>query len=100
MLQTLVSPLQTLSATMAVTSLPVWVTPWATTPLSAQNMTTARLAMSGVRVPWMAHRSMTASSKSPRLPRGFATAFHFSWAFWRMAASMGWMAARASFKVM
>ena len=37
--QTLAFPVSILPATMAVTPLSVWVTPWATTPLSAQKLT-------------------------------------------------------------
>ena len=60
------------SVTVAVTSCPHWVTPCATTPLSAQNMTTARFSIDGRSVRWMAASCATASCSSPRLPSGMA----------------------------
>lgn len=65
MAHTLVSPVDMFSATMAVTSWPVWVTPWATTPLSAHMTTTARLEMSTSALPVMPAMRMTASSAPP-----------------------------------
>ena len=62
-------------ATFPVTSLPHWLTPWATTPLSAQNTTSAFFSRRKSTCPFRAAIRMIISSKSPRLPRGFATAF-------------------------
>ena len=39
---TVLLPRASEQATAAVTELSVWVTPWATTPLSAQNTTSVR----------------------------------------------------------
>lgn len=62
-------------ATMAVTSLPVWVTPWATTPLSAQKINRAFLFRSMSTEPVTDAIWHSASSRRPRLPSGFAQAF-------------------------
>ena len=85
MAHTLVSPEDMFSATMAVTSCPVWVTPWATTPLSAHMTTTARRDRSTSGLPVMPATRITASSRSPRLPRGLAMESHR--AFARLMAS-------------
>ena len=80
MQQTEVSPLDMFSVTMAVTSWPVWVTPWATTPLSAHMTTTAFLDRSMSALPVMpAMRTMSRSS-SPRLFRGWAIESQRRWA--------------------
>ena len=83
MQQTLVSPVDIFSVTMAVTSWPVWVTPSATTPLSAHITTTARLPRSTLGLPVMPAMRMTASSRRPRLLSGWATASQ-----WVLAADM------------
>ncbi len=75
-LQTLVSPRVMFSATMAVTSCPVWVTPWATTPLSAQNTATPRGRRGQSGSPVTAQIFTTASSSSPRPWRGLAMESH------------------------
>ena len=72
MRQTLVSPVDMFSVTMAVTSWPVWVTPWATTPLSAHMAMTARLPSFTAGAPAMPAMRTTASSSRPRLRRGLA----------------------------
>ena len=89
MAHTLVSPVDMFSATMAVTSWPVWVTPWATTPLSAHMTTTARLEMSTSALPVMPAMRMTASSSAPRLPRGLAMESHRAFARSMAAVSAG-----------
>ena len=70
--QTVDLPRPMFSVTVAVTSCPHWVTPCATTPLSAQNMTTARFAIDGRTVRWMAASCATASCNNPKLPSGIA----------------------------
>ena len=66
MAHTLVSPVDMFSATMAVTSWPVWVTPWATTPLSAQNTATAFFSMVRFQVPAPPAARTIKSSSRPR----------------------------------
>ena len=80
MAHTLVSPVDMFSATMAVTSWPVWVTPSATTPLSAHMTTTARRERSTSGLPVMPAMRITASSSAPRLPRGLAMESHRAFA--------------------
>ena len=63
-------------AMRAVTSWPVWVTPSRTTPLSAQQTTTALLPMSTSGLPVRAAMSMMSFSSAPRLPRGLAMLSH------------------------
>ena len=67
------SPLVRFAVTTAVTSCPVCVTPSSTTPLSAQNTTSAFFPIRTFSVPEMAASFCTSSSSTPRLPRGFAT---------------------------
>ena len=69
---TVLLPCAAFAATIAVTSLPVCVTPSATTPLSAQNMATQRRDMSTFALPVSAAVFITLSSSLPRLPSGFA----------------------------
>ena len=73
MMQTLVSPLVKLSATIAVTSCPVCVTPSSTTPLSAHIMISPRFRSSKSEVPLIPAIWITASSRLPRLNSGFPT---------------------------
>ena len=80
MQHTLAAPVSMFPATTAVTELSVWVTPSATTPLSAQKGTThLRTSRFSGAVP--AIRAMTSSS-CPRPFRGLATASQ-----WRRAAA-------------
>ena len=89
MRQTEDRPAAMLRATARVTSWPVWVTPWATTPLSAHMTTTARLEMSTSALPVMPAMRMTASSSAPRLPRGLAMESHRAFARSMAAVSAG-----------
>ena len=100
MRQTLEARRAMFPATAAVTSWPVWVTPSATTPLSAQKGTTAFLAMEKSSVPKIPAMRTTMSSKSPNEPRGFPTRLHFSCARAMAAWSAGVMAAQTSKSVM
>ena len=77
-LQTELSPLPIHSATAAVTSCPDWLTPSATTPLSAIIMMTARFFISILSESWMAPMRAVMSSNLPRLPSGLATLSHLS----------------------
>ena len=75
-IHTLVAHFVKLSATIAVTSCPVWVTPSETTPLSAQKISKPFFLISSsalLRIPAI---RITASSSFPRLNSGFATVFH------------------------
>ena len=63
------------SATTAVVSCPVWLTPSATTPLSAQKMTNAFLRISGSAVPCIAEMRTSISSSAPSPYKGFAIRF-------------------------
>ena len=57
-------------ATAAVAAGPVWVTPRATTPLSAQRTSTARRSKSRSALPVRAAASSSMVSSRPRLPSG------------------------------
>ena len=86
-------PFVKFSATIRVTSWPVWVTPSSTTPWSA-HMTARALFSRGIRsaFPRIPAIFIMSSSRIPRLPMGFATEFHRS-----LAASMAfWSAGRIS----
>ena len=75
-IHTLVAHFVKLSATIAVTSCPVWVTPSETTPLSAQKISKPFFLISksaSLRIPAI---RITASSSFPKLNSGFATVFH------------------------
>ena len=72
--QTLETPAARLCATWRVTLLSVWVTPSRTTPLSAQSTSKVRFASETSALPVNAAIRWTAVSKSPKLPKGFATA--------------------------
>ena len=87
--QMLACPLVMFSATRAVISCPVWVTPWATTPLSAQNTVTALGARGQSRSPVRAQIFTTASSKKPSPRSGFAMESHRSLAA-RSTSLLGW----------
>ena len=76
----MVIPLDRFSATKAVISLPVWVTPSATTPLSAQKTTTHFLERSSSADPVMPAIFTTISSKRPRLCSGLAMPSSRAWA--------------------
>ena len=99
MRQTLESPLAAFSATIAVTSCPVCVTPSATTPLSAHIISTARRPSVTSAVPVMPAIFTTASSKSPKLCSGFATISHRSLAVCIAVSSGGQIALRISSSV-
>ena len=74
-IHTLVAHFVKLSATIAVTSCPVWVTPSETTPLSAQKISKPFFLISKsafLRIPAI---RITASSSFPKLNNGFATVF-------------------------
>ena len=73
---TLAFPDAILSATRAVTWLPVCVTPWAVTPLSAQNTSMARLRIAISAVPWIPAILTSISSSLPRPCKGLATLSH------------------------
>ena len=85
MRQTLVRRAARFSSTARVTLASVWLTPWATTPLSAHSTNTARLARSGVSVPIRAAASSTIVSSRPRPPRGLASAAQWACAAARAA---------------
>ncbi len=89
-----------LAATKAVTSWPVCVTPWATTPLSAHMARTARREMSIFSLPVMPAMRTTSASSSPRLPMGLAIEFHCSTARAAAALSKGAIRAFISSKFM
>ena len=67
------------SVTMAVTSWPVWVTPSATTPLSAHMATTAFWERSTLGSPVMPAMRMMSRSSMPRLFRGWAMESQRRW---------------------
>ena len=71
--QTVLSPAPRARATEAVTSGPHWVTPRATTPLSAQNTSRVRGESCSSSSPVRAATRTRTSSRRPRLPRGLAT---------------------------
>ena len=75
-LHTELLPFAAFAATIAVTSLPVWVTPCATTPLSEQNMATALFDISTFALPVSAAIRIISSSSMPRLDKGFAILSH------------------------
>ena len=74
MWQTVLLPSARAFATTAVTLLSVWVTPRATTPLSAQSTSRVRLCRRTSALPVIAATRAMSSSKAPRLPSGFARA--------------------------
>ena len=82
-------PLATLPAMSVVMSGSLCVTPWATTPLSAQSTTTARLPISTSALPVSPAIFSTMNSSKPRLPIGLATAFHLSRAAFSAPSSSG-----------
>ena len=92
--QTGLRPAASPRATAAVASGPVWVTPWATTPLSAQRTSTARRLKSSSALPVRAAASSSMVSSRPRLPRGWASEAQRRWAASRAAWSAGTDAAR------
>ena len=90
--QTLVRRAARFWATARVTLLSVWLTPWATTPLSAQRTRTARLLKSNAALPVRAAASSSIVSSAPRPPRGLARLAQWAWAAARAASSRGVMA--------
>ena len=76
-------------AAAAVTLLSVWVTPWATTPLSAQSTSTARGERAISVLPVRAAMSSSAVSSRPSPPSGCAQAAQRAWAAARAASSGG-----------
>ena len=86
-----VRPAARLRVTAAVTLLSVWVTPWATTPLSAHSTSTARGKSGACASPVSAAMSSSAVSSRPRLPKGFAHAAQRRCACSRAASSGGVM---------
>ena len=93
MQHTLAFPVSMFPATTAVTELSVWVTPWATTPLSAQKAATA-FFRSRPRGATPAIRTTTSSS-SPRPWRGLATASQCRRAWAIRSSSAGRISSRA-----
>ena len=83
-------------ATRAVTSGPVWLTPSATTPLSAQNTSSRRGEREISALPVRAATRQRLSSNSPKLPRGLPTLSHWRWQRERAASSGPQMDARNS----
>ena len=69
---TVLRPSASATATCAVTSLPHWLTPSATTPLSAQKTSSFFRSSRISGDPVSAAMRTRSSSKSPRLPRGLA----------------------------
>ena len=103
MRQTLVRRAVRFSSTARVTEASVWLTPCATTPLSAQSTSTARRLTSGTGSPVSAAASSTMASSRPSPPKGFASAAQWAWAAARAASSGGVTAASrffSSFSVM
>ena len=90
-------PLVKFSATIRVTSWPVWVTPSSTTPWSA-HMTASALFSTGIRsaLPRIPAIFIMSSSMIPRLPMGFATEFHRSRAASMALRSAGRISERSS----
>ena len=70
---TVLRPSARARVTAAVTPLPHWVTPRATTPLSAQNTSRLRGLSAISAEPVAPAMRSSASSRRPRLPRGLAT---------------------------
>ena len=90
-IHTLVAHFVKLSATIAVTSCPVWVTPSDTTPLSAQKISNPFFLISKsafLRIPDI---RITASSSFPKLNSGLATVFHRFFACSSHAFSTGFI---------
>ena len=95
--QTLVRRAARFSATARVTLWSVWLTPCATTPLSAQSTSTARRERSNWAVPVSAAASSSSVSSAPRPPKGFARLAQWAWAAARAASSGGVMVERSWF---
>ncbi len=89
--QTLVRRAARFSATARVTLLSVWLTPCATTPLSAQRTKTARLERSSAVLPVRAAADSSVVSSAPSPPSGFARLAQWAWAAARAASSGGVM---------
>ena len=70
--QTLVRRAARFSATVRVTLWSVWLTPCATTPLSAQRTRTARLERSSAALPVRAAADSSVVSSAPSPPSGIA----------------------------
>ena len=87
--QTLVRRAARFCSTARVTLASVWLTPWATTPLSAHSTSTARRVRAGVSVPVSAAASSTIVSSRPSPPRGFASAAQWACAAARVVSSGG-----------
>ena len=96
-LHTLVSLFVKFSATTAVTSCPVCVTPSSTTPLSAHMMTRPFLSKLYAGLPFIPAIFVTASSNFPRLNKGFAICFHRFFACAAAFWSGGQICSRYSF---
>ena len=79
------------SATARVTSCPVWLTPCATTPLSAQSTAATRREKSRSALPVRAAASSSIVSSAPSPPKGFARAAQWACAAARAASSGGVM---------
>ena len=78
-------------STARVTLASVWLTPWATTPLSAHSTSTARRAKSSSGVPVRAAASSSMVSRLPSPPSGLASAAQWACAAARAASSGGVM---------
>ena len=89
MRQTLVRRATRFSSTARVTAASVWLTPCATTPLSAQSTSTARRSKAGAAFPVRAAASSIIVSSAPSPPRGFASAAQCAWAAARADSSGG-----------
>ena len=87
--QTLVRRAVRFSSTARVTLASVWLTPCATTPLSAQSTSTARRVKSGAGSPVSAAAASTIVSNWPSPPSGFASAAQWACAAARAASSGG-----------
>ena len=85
----LVSPDRKFSATMAVTSCPVWVTPSSTTPLSAHITIRAFSSIFTSGSPVIPAIRMMCSSSFPKLCSGFAIEFHCFFACSMACSSSG-----------
>ena len=85
--QTLVRRAARFSATARVTLWSVWLTPCATTPLSAQSTSTARRENASSAVPVRAAASSSMVSSLPSPPSGLARLAQWAWAAVRAVSS-------------
>ena len=95
--QTLVRRAARFSATARVTLWSVWLTPWATTPLSAQSTRTARRSKASCAVPVRAAASSSRVSSAPSPPSGLARLAQWACAAARAVSLGGVMVVRSCF---